>query len=42
MTLGVSGLPSLPFLPLAAVALTLRTFGNAKLRKLLEKDHCLR
>jgi hypothetical protein len=33
---------ALSFLLLAAVAVTLRTFGNTELRKLLEKDQRLR
>src|SRR5215510_10092011 len=33
---------ALSFLLLAAVAVTLRTFGNTELRKLLEKDKRLR
>ena len=33
---------ALSFLLLAAVAVTLRTFGNTELRKLLEKDRRLR
>jgi hypothetical protein len=36
------GFSALSFLLLAAVAVTLRTFGNAELRKLLEKDERLR
>ncbi len=39
---GKRDFPALSFLLLAAVAVTLRTFSNSELRKLLEKDERLR